>query len=153
MSPDPSRSTDPTTLLDQFEALGEVSALCATLAARRAPLAEMQALEDLVSRIEEADPHAFRQASLDLHDRICRLTKNAELGGLAAGLRTRLAPLWPVWSVGDDRRQRAMHEYRALAEAICDRDEDQAAIVMRGHLRALSREVLFTAGLCPTDLV
>ena len=52
--------SDPTILLDQFEALAEISALCATLAARRAPVAQMRALEDLVARMATVDPHAFR---------------------------------------------------------------------------------------------
>ena len=146
-------TADQTLLLDQFEALGEISALCASLAARRMPVAEMQGLEDLVNRMEEADPDTFRQSSFDLHDRICRLTKNAELCRIAGDLRSRLAPLWPAWPEQTDRRQRSMHEHRALVEAICDRDEGQAAIIMRGHLRATAREVLFAAGLCPTDLV
>ncbi|WP_295047628.1 FCD domain-containing protein [uncultured Paracoccus sp.] len=145
--------SDPTILLDQFEALAEISALCATLAARRAPVAQMRALEDLVARMATVDPHAFRLASFDLHDRICHLTKNSEICALAAALRHRLAPLWPVWPVAGIWRQRAMHEYGALADAINDRDESQAALVMRGHLRALGRDVLFTQGLCPTDRV
>lgn len=146
-------SPDPAALLDRFEALGEIAALCASLAARRAPVAEMHRLEERVGRMEGADPDAYRQMSFDLHDHVCRMTKNAELCHLCADLRLRLRPVWPAWPNETDRRQRSMHEHRALVEAICERDEDQAAIIMRGHLRATAREVLFTAGICPTDLV
>ncbi len=144
---------DPTLLLDRFEALGEIAALCARLAARRAPVEDMRSLDDLVNRMEDTDPLTFRQMCLDLHDQICRMTKNAELCRVCADLRSRLHPVWPIWPDQADHRQRCRHEHRALVEAICARDEDQAAIIMRGHLRAISREVLFTAGLCPTDPV
>lgn len=144
---------DPATLLDRFEALGEIAALCASLAARRAPVDEMHSLEDRVGRMEDADPDAYRQMSFDLHDHVCRMTKNAELCHVCSDLRLRLRPVWPAWPGHTDWRRRSMHEHRALVEAICDRDEDQAAIIMRGHLRATAREVLFTAGICPTDLV
>lgn len=144
---------DPTLLLDRFEALGEIAALCASLAARRAPMAEIHTLEDLVGRMEDTDPEAFRQMSLDLHDQICRMTKNPELCRVCADLRSRLAAIWPAWPDHADHWQRSMHEHRVLVEAICDRDSDQAAIIMRGHLRAIAREVLFTAGICPTDPV
>lgn len=78
-------------LLDWFEALSEIQALCAGLAARRAAPADLLALEDLVTRMEDADFPAYRQMTVDLQDRICRMARNAELARMAADLRRRLA--------------------------------------------------------------
>ena len=144
---------DPVLLLDRFEALGEISGLCASLAARRASPSDMIAIEELVGRMQDVDPDAYRRMGLDLHDRICRMTKNAELGRVCGDLRWRLAPIWPLWLDHAEYWRRSMHEHRALVEAICARDEAQAGVIMRGHLRAIAREVLFTAGICPTDPV
>ena len=144
---------DPVLLLDRFEALGEISGLCASLAARRASSSDMIAIEELVGQMQDVGPDAYRRMGLDLHDRICRMTKNAELGRVCADLRSRLAPIWPLWPEQAEYWRRSRHEHRALVEAICARNEAQAGIIMHGHLRAIAREVLFTAGICPTDPV
>lgn len=45
----------PHLLLDLFEALAEIEALCASLAAQRVLLADLPALENDVQRMAEAD--------------------------------------------------------------------------------------------------
>ncbi|MFC3166734.1 GntR family transcriptional regulator [Paracoccus fontiphilus] len=136
-------SPDPAILLNRFEALGEIQALCAGLAARRAPAGDLLALEDLVARLEEADSEAYAQMSLDLHERICRMTRNPELARVARELRQQLSADWRTRLGHASRRQRSIEEHRALVEAIQDRNEGLAATIMRGHLRADAREVLF----------
>lgn len=137
---------DPVVLLDQFEALGEIQALCAGLAARRAPLAEVLAAEELVLRMQDADLPAYRALVDELHDRICRMGRNVELARIAAGLRRRVAvgsgAAVPALA---NRRDWWLEEHRALLDAIAERNETLAVTVMRGHLRAAAREVLFMA--------
>lgn len=138
-------SPDPAVLLDRFEALAEIEALCASLAAGRAQMADLLGLEDLVQRMEDAGPEDYRQMNFDLHDRICRMARNAELARVADDLRLRLAAVRRAQLGHADRRQRSMREHRALVAAICDRDAGRAASVMRAHLRAGAQEVLSMA--------
>lgn len=138
---------DPAILLEWFEALGEIQAKCAMLAARRAPGVDLLPLEDLVAQMEDAEFETYRQLAFELHDRICRMAKNREMARIAAELRGRLA----VASRGVSfalaaRRSWWLEEHRALLDAIGTRNEALAATIMRGHLRASSREVLFTLG-------
>ncbi len=133
----------PAALVDRFEALGEIQALCASLAARRARSSDLRALEDLVTQLEDAEPGACRQMTLDLHDRICRMSRNAELARMAADLRRQMAASGPQAMNHPDRWRQWIEEQRALVEAICERNEGLAATIMRGHLRAAAREVLF----------
>nr|WP_196053629.1 FCD domain-containing protein [Paracoccus lichenicola] len=82
----------PHMLLDLFEALAEIEALCACLATQRVLMADLPAFEEDVQRMADADPAAYPAMNFDFHDRVCRLARNAELAGIADGLRQRLAP-------------------------------------------------------------
>lgn len=132
------------TLLDLFEALAEIEALCAQLAAQRAPAADLAALEDEVQRMAETGPAAYAQMTFDFHDRVCRLARNGELARLADELRQRLAPLRRAQLGRPDRQQRSVCEHRALVAALHERDGPLAGSIMRAHLRIAMREVLFT---------
>ena len=141
----------PHLLLDLFEALAEIEALCASLAAQRVLLADLPALENDVQRMAEADLAAYPQMNFDFHDRICRLGRNGELARLADGLRQRLAPMRRVQLAGPDRQQRSVCEHRALVAALYERDGPLAGSIMRAHLRIAMREVLFASGQPPSS--
>ncbi|WP_207099458.1 GntR family transcriptional regulator [Paracoccus shandongensis] len=134
----------PPLLLDLFEALAEIEALCATLAAQRARGADLPALEVAVERMAQADPADYPSMNFDFHDRVCRLARNGELARVADGLRQRLAPLRRVQLARADRQQRSVGEHRALVMALYERDGPLAGSIMRAHLRFAMREVLFT---------
>jgi DNA-binding FadR family transcriptional regulator len=136
-------TSDPKTLLDLFEALAEIEALCATLAAQRARASDLRRLEDALRRMEVAAPPEYPQLNLDFHDRVCRMSRNGELARLACGLRQRLAPLRHVQLAHADRQERSMREHQALVDAIGARDGPLAGSIMRAHQRIAMREVLF----------
>lgn len=133
---------DPATLLDRFEALAEVEALCAGLAAHRGQLADLLALEDFLKGMGTADPTDYRQMNFDLHARICQMAGNAELVRVAEDLRLRLAAVRRAQLGNPERRESSLEEHRALVAAIAERDAGRAASLMRAHLRAAAREVL-----------
>lgn len=133
---------DRAALLDRFEALAEVEALCARLAAHRITLDGALALEGCLERMANADPGSYRQLNADLHDRIAELTGNAELLRITQSLRTRLEAIRRAQLRRPDRMRRSLDEHRALVAAICNRQADHAADLMRAHLRAAAAELL-----------
>lgn len=133
---------DRAALLDRFEALAEVEALCARLAAHRITLEGALQLDDCLGRMAEADPDAYRQLNAELHDLIGTLAGNAELMRMTQSLRTRLEIIRRAQLRRADRMRRSLDEHRALVAAICNRQADQAADLMRGHLRAAAAELL-----------
>lgn len=135
--------SDPKALLELFEALAEVEALCANLAAQRTRVDDLPRLEEALRRMEDADPADYPAMNLDFHDRVCRLAGNGELAGLADGLRLRLSPLRHDQLRKPGRRERSLREHQTLIDAIADRDGPLAGSIMRAHLRIAMREVLF----------
>ncbi len=133
---------DRAALLDRFEALAEVEALCARLAAHRITLEGALALEGCLERMAGADADSYRQLNADLHDRIASLTGNAELLRITQSLRTRLEAIRRAQLRRPDRMRRSLDEHRALVAAICNRQADHAADLMRAHLRAAAAELL-----------
>ena len=133
---------DRAALLDRFEALAEVEALCARLAAHRITLEGALQLEDCLSRMAQADAETYRQLNADLHDLIGRLAANTELLRMTQSLRTRLEVIRRAQLRRPDRMRRSMDEHRALVAAICNRQADHAADLMRSHLRAAAAETL-----------
>lgn len=133
---------DRAALLDRFEALAEVEALCARLAAHRITLEGALKLDDCLGRMIDADPDAYRQLNAELHDLIGTLAGNAELMRMTQSLRTRLEIIRRAQLRRPDRMRRSLDEHRALVAAICNRQADQAADLMRGHLRAAAAELL-----------
>lgn len=133
---------DRATLIARFEALAEIEALCAGLAAARAGLEAQIALEDLLLAMEEADSEGYRQLNWELHERIGIMAGNPELSRIADGLRQQLRAFRHV-QLGDPLRHRQSRlEHRALVSAVVSRRSEEAAQLMRDHLRAAAREVL-----------
>lgn len=133
---------DRAALLDRFEALAEVEALCARLAAHRITLEGALKLDDCLGRMADADADTYRQLNADLHDLIGTLAGNTELMRMTQSLRTRLEIIRRAQLRRPDRMRRSLDEHRALVAAICNRQAEQAADLMRGHLRAAAAELL-----------
>lgn len=133
---------DAESLLEQFEALAEIEALCASLAAHRATLAQMIALETLLGDMETALPEHYGAKNFDLHKLIGEMAGNRELLRMAEGLSLRLALFRQAQLARQDRQDQSRAEHRALVEAICNRDAASAQHIMRRHLRRAAAESL-----------
>lgn len=137
------RTQDPDGLLALFEAMAEIDALCANLAAQRAHAADLPGLEEMLQGMAVARPADYPDLNFELHDRVCAMARNAELARIAQALRLRLAPVRRIQLGHVDRQRRSLREHRALVDALGDRNGALAAGIMRAHLRVAMREVLF----------
>ena len=133
---------DPSVLLNRFEALAELEALCAELAAHRGRIEDVLALESLVSQMAGALPEAYQQLNFQLHARIGAMSGNPELVALAEGLRLQLQVMRQAQLSRVERREHSQREHRALVEAIANRDASGARHAMRHHFRAAAAEAL-----------
>ena len=130
---------DPAALAESFEAMSEIEALCAALAAGRMSIGDTIALEDLVARMTEAQAsgadETYRQLNFDFHDRICRFSGNGQLAQIARDLRNRFEILRRAQLHHPERIGQSLAEHRAIFTALSERQADRAAKLMRVHLR------------------
>lgn len=133
---------DAESLLEQFEALAEIEALCASLAAHRATLAQMIALEAMLAEMETALPDSYGRKNFALHKLIGEMAGNRELLRISESLSLRLALFRQAQLTRQDRQESSQAEHRALVNAICNRDATEAHQIMRRHLRRAAAESL-----------
>lgn len=133
---------DAESLLEQFEALAEIEALCASLAAHRATLAQMIALEAMLAEMETALPDSYGRKNFALHQMIGEMAGNRELLRMSESLSLRLALFRQAQLTRQDRQESSQAEHRALVSAICNRDAIGAHQIMRRHLRRAAAESL-----------
>ncbi|MEE2859838.1 MAG: GntR family transcriptional regulator [Pseudomonadota bacterium] len=124
-----------------FEALGELEALCAGMAARRMSAAEIA----LLARILDGDgPGAdYADVNIRFHDALRQGAQNQVLAGLLEDLNRRSLP-WrnAQFTQRTERIDTSRAEHRAILEAVTARDADRAAALMRTHMGAALGTVL-----------
>ena len=124
-----------------FEALGELEALCAGMAARRMSAAEIA----LLARILDSDgPCAdYADVNIRFHDALRQGAQNQVLAGLLGDLNRRSLP-WrnAQFTQRTERIDTSRAEHRAILEAVITRDADRAAALMRTHMGAALGTVL-----------
>ncbi|MEE2859343.1 MAG: GntR family transcriptional regulator [Pseudomonadota bacterium] len=124
-----------------FEALGELEALCAGMAARRMSAAEIA----LLARILDSDgPGAdYADVNIRFHDALRQGAQNQVLAGLLEDLNRRSLP-WrnAQFTQRTERIDTSRAEHRAILEAVTARDADRAAALMRAHMGAALGTVL-----------
>ena len=123
---------------DAFEALGEIEALAAGLAARRMSELERRHVEALVAEggqlARAGDGRAYAALNAALHERILEGAHNRTLGEVAALVRMRLSPYRERQFVRSERLAGSQAEHEALLERLLARDADGAAATMRRHI-------------------
>lgn len=120
-----------------FHLLALLESDAAASVARTASPAELDELEALNTRLEQAvdDSAAFYTLNVQFHARLLALTGNPWQTQLVNDLR-RLIQLALVGSLGTAGRiQDSLREHRALLTALRARDADGAAALMRNHMR------------------
>lgn len=136
-------------LLQMFEVMAEMEALCARYAARRMGPAERQALERAhkacVDLARRRDPERYYEANRVFHELIYAGTRNAYLEETTRTLRNRLASYRRFQLHQAGRVANSLSEHDAVVTAILAGDADRAAEAMRAHV-AVQGEVF-------TDLV
>lgn len=130
---------------DAFEALAEIEALAAGLAAHRMSEVERRRLEDIVADGEalsrSGDGHAYAANNVALHDAVLAGAHNRTITEMAELVRLRLSPYRDQQFVRSDRLVSSQAEHSALVSALLARDADAATRLMRRHLAASALNV------------
>lgn len=120
-----------------FEAMVEMEALCARIAAQRMSALERRQVEVAQtacrSAAEAGDVTAYRAANTAFHERVYRGTHNKYLAATAASFRQRLAPFRDTQIHFDDRPRASAHEHEGVVAALLAQDADAAQAAMQAH--------------------
>jgi len=131
-------------LLQMFEAMAELEALCARLAARRMSPDERAALRRAHRRCSRlarnGDPEAYYAANRDFHEAIYAGTHNGCLEDMTRTLRNRLSGYRRFQLHRPGRVAQSLDEHDDVVAAITAGDADGAAAAMRAHV-AIQGEV------------
>jgi DNA-binding GntR family transcriptional regulator len=130
-------------LAELFEAMEEVEAVCARLAAVKMTGAERERFEAAFTRCDQAlaagdDLELVHATNIEFHAAIHRGGQNSFMAEAAWVLRRKLAPLSRAQFGLTGRPGDSAAEHRAIYEAIAARDEASAEAAMRVHIRSVA---------------
>lgn len=132
----------PEALSELYEAMSELEAALARLAALRMNSAQRQALLEL----HQESVHLVRDGSADeysrynhaFHEQIFEGARSSQLRQLAEATRTRLAPFRRAQFRMTNRVSKSWEEHDAIVRAILAGDADGVARLMRLHVQTVS---------------
>ncbi|KAA1172863.1 GntR family transcriptional regulator [Marinobacter salinexigens] len=132
----------PETLNDLYEAMAELEAALARLAALRMDSQQRQALLEL----HQQSVHLVRDGSSDdysaynqrFHQMIFEGARSSQLLKLAEATRHRLAPFRRAQFRMDNRMSRSWEEHDCIVQAILTGDAEGVARLMRTHVQTVS---------------
>ena len=129
---------DPQRLVEMFEVMAELEAMCGRLAARRISPDEETALKAAHAAGEGAlnagDPDQYYYLNETFHQIICEASHNGFLAEQAAVLRRRLRPYRRLQLRVRDRMRTSFSEHDGIVAAILNGDGERAADLMRQHV-------------------
>ncbi|MFV0475791.1 MAG: GntR family transcriptional regulator [Pikeienuella sp.] len=132
------RLPGPVELLEMFEVMAELEALCGRLAARRIAPERLEALEAANAACAAAmgadDADGYYRANEGFHHIIYQESGNGFLAEEAARLHRRLRPYRRMQLRLKGRLAQSMAEHREVLAALGAADEDGAAKALRGHV-------------------
>jgi DNA-binding GntR family transcriptional regulator len=128
----------PLRLLEMFEVMAELEAMCARLAARRvseSDLAMLQAVhEECRAASVTLDTDAYFYANERFHFALYAAARNAFLAEQAMSLQRKLRPYRRLQLRVRHRLQRSFDEHQAILDALRAGDSDAAAANARSHV-------------------
>jgi DNA-binding GntR family transcriptional regulator len=131
-------------LLGMFEAMAELEALCAGLAAERMSPAERAALEvvheELRALIQGGDPQRYHEVNEAFHAAIYAGTHNAYLAEMTHATRSRVQPFRRAQFRNLGRLAKSHMEHDNVVLAILRGDRSGAAGAMRLHIMKVREE-------------
>ena len=150
----------PARLVGMFEAMAELEALCAALAAERMTPAERHTLqsihESLRALIHSGDPQRYHEINEAFHAAIYNGAHNDYLAELTLTTRVRVAPFRRAQFRNLGRLAKSHAEHDRVMVAIMRGERARAGEAMRGHIETVREEyetyIAMTAasGLNPT---
>lgn len=134
-------------LSDMFEAMGELEALCARLAAQRMSAVERKKLEIIHERSREAasgeDEEIYSRINEEFHDTIYDGAHNLSIKEITKNFRRRLAPFRATLFFKIPGRMVSSHqEHSEISRAILEGDTAKAYQGMRNHVASSSLNVI-----------
>lgn len=128
----------PTQLDDMFEAMAELEALCAGLAARNMTVPERRDLEGLHQAlralVHDGDPLRYHETNEAFHAAIYSGSHNGYLAELTLMTRARVAPFRRAQFRTTGRLEGSYREHDLIVQAILRGDQSGAAEAMRAHI-------------------
>jgi DNA-binding GntR family transcriptional regulator len=128
----------PAQLNDMFEAMAELEALCAGLAARNMTVADRRGLEalhdDLRLLVHEGNPTRYHEKNEAFHAAIYSGSHNGYLAELTLMTRTRVAPFRRAQFRATGRLGGSYQEHDLIVQAILRGDQQGAGEAMRAHI-------------------
>lgn len=125
-------------LVEMFEFMADVEALCGRYAAQRIDEPELDRLRETVTACETAvaagDLPGYFDANRDFHRTIYAASGNSFLAAEAERLLNRLAPFRRTQLQARGRMQQSLAEHRDIFDAIAARDAERAAATLRPHV-------------------
>jgi DNA-binding GntR family transcriptional regulator len=128
----------PQRLLEMFEVMAELEAMCARLAARRMSESDQQALLKAHRACEaaclEANPDDYYHKNEDFHYAIYSAAHSSFLSEQAIALQRRLRPYRRLQLRARNRMSASYNEHTQIVEALLQGDPDLAAERLRQHI-------------------
>ncbi|HEX7272782.1 MAG TPA: GntR family transcriptional regulator [Casimicrobiaceae bacterium] len=128
----------PQRLLEMFEVMAELEAMCARLAARRMSKADEEELlaahRACEAAVTAADPDDYYHKNERFHHAIYRASHSGFLAELAIALQRRLRPYRRLQLRVRNRMSTSFSEHVQIVEAIAQGDPEAAADRLRQHI-------------------
>jgi DNA-binding GntR family transcriptional regulator len=125
-------------LVEMFEVMAELEAMCGRHAARRispGALAELSvAARACEQALEKQDPDGYYHRNEEFHQLIYKAAGNNFLATEAQRLQKRLRPFRRMQLRARGRMQQSMREHAAILKALEAGDADVAAAALRSHV-------------------
>jgi DNA-binding GntR family transcriptional regulator len=125
-------------LIGMFEAMAELEALCAGLAAERMTRPERNMLEiaheEMRTLIRVGDPQRYHELNEAFHNAIYAGAHNQYLAEITLSTRTRVQPFRRAQFRNLGRLAKSQAEHERVVEAIQRGDRERAALAMRSHI-------------------
>jgi DNA-binding GntR family transcriptional regulator len=131
-------------LTGMFEAMAELEALCAGLAAERMSPVERQRLEAVHEELRvlshTGNPDRFHEVNERFHNTIYAGSQNTYIAEIALATRVRVQPFRRAQFRNLGRLAKSHAEHDRVVVAILRGDKAGAAIAMRGHIELVREE-------------
>lgn len=125
-------------LTGMFEAMAELEALCAGLAAERMPAVQRQALEAIHEELRvlsyDGNPERFHEVNERFHNAIYQGARNDYIAEITLATRVRVQPFRRAQFRNLGRLAKSHAEHDRVVVAIMRGDRQGASIAMRDHI-------------------
>ncbi len=132
------RQPGPVELLEMFEYMAEIEAVCGRLAAKRISEAALDLLRKANAKCQDAvekdDVDEYYRKNEQFHHLIYKQSGNGFLEQEALRVHRRLKPFRRIQLHLRGRMKQSLAEHRAIVQALNDSKPDQAAAALRDHV-------------------